>query len=123
MRLYSKRKTEAVYTNFYTLDRFKKSVPGRGLVSMFDRGYPEEGLFLNYLLPRGMARDQVLAHPKVGSTDIEPVVRGKDARDYIEVRTWLKEVLRQPRQDPGIEDAAEKKGADKKGSGEGKKPR
>ncbi len=123
MRLYAKRKTEAVYTNFYTLDRFKKSVPGRGLVSMFDRGYPEEGLFLNYLLPRGMARDQVLAHPKVGSTDIEPVARSKDARDYIEVRTWLKEVLRQPRQDPGIEDAAEKKGADKKGSGEGKKPR
>jgi len=126
IRLYTQRKTEAVYTNFYTLDRFKKSVPGRGLVSMFDRGYPEEGLFLNYLLPRELVRDQVLAHPKVDSTDIKSAARSKESDAYIDTGDWLKEVLRRPRQDPGIEDAPAKKGAEKKGSkgsGDGKKPR
>jgi len=113
IRLQTKRTPDALYTNFYTLDRFEKGVAGRDVVRMFDRGYPDDGFFTNYLLPSDLA-DPALAHPG----QIEPVVRDKEDRRYEQVVVWLKEVLRRPRQDPGIDESAAKgKGDSKAGPG------
>ncbi len=104
IRLYSQRTTAAAYTNFYVLDKFEKKVPGRDTVRMFDRGYPEDGFLVHYLLPRELA-EPALAHP----TEIEPALKGKDDGRYFAVVDWLKKVLHKPRQDPGIEPPKEGK--------------
>ncbi|MBN1343484.1 MAG: hypothetical protein JXQ73_12425 [Phycisphaerae bacterium] len=104
IRLYTQNTPAAVYTNFYNLDRFEKAVPGRGKALMFDRGYPEDGLFPHYLLPKSLS-DPALAHPG----DIEPAVRGKDARQYTMALDWIKEVLKHPRVDAGIEPKPDEK--------------
>ena len=104
MRLFSQSTTAASLTNFYVLDRFAKSSPGRATVRMFDRGYPEDGLFPHYLLPKDIAEPS-LAHPG----EIPVVANGKDDRRYVSALDWIKDVLRRPREDPGIEPAAKAK--------------
>ncbi len=104
IRLYGRSTPAAVYTNFYTLDRFTKSVRSTvddsvRILRMFDRSYPEEGFFLNYIVPSQYVTMGMLAHPG----ESEPITDGPDDRDYIAVRSWIQRVLRQPRIDPGIE--------------------
>jgi len=102
IRLHTQETPAAVLTNFYVLDSFE----GPGGVRMFDRGYPEEGYFTQYLLPRDLARAG-LAHP---GADIPPLARDRDDRRYMRAVTWIGQVLRRPRQDPGLHESPDRKG-------------
>jgi hypothetical protein len=97
IRLHSADTTAAAYTNFYVLD----SYVGPDEVQMFDRQYPEEGFFLNYLLPKEQARGG-LTHPDT-SPPLVPAVRSRNDPRYRLAERFLTEVLQRPRLDPEIE--------------------
>jgi len=98
IRLHSVDTPAAVYTYFYALDTYK----GPKGVKMIDRTYPEEGLLTQYLLPNDIA-ESGLAHPG----DVPPTVRDRSDRRYDAVVSWIKDGLRNPRLDPGIEPDSE----------------
>ncbi len=93
IRLYAQDTPAAVYTNFYALDSFDNT-EGK---PMFDRQYPEDSLFMNYLL--GDAANRELAHPG----KIPALVRDTDDRRYQRVFSWVKDVLKLHREDPEID--------------------
>ncbi len=96
-QLYRQQTAVAEVTNFLVLDRYEKQVPGRGVVRMLDRAYPEEGFLPNFLLPRALS-DRALEHP----IEIEPAVRGRYENRYLILLAWLKEILPRPRIDPRV---------------------
>jgi hypothetical protein len=77
----------ALYTNFYILQTYAKSINGTQFV-MMDRSLPERSLFLQYAVP---ASETEIAHPQV--PNFRPRFRTKSDAGYKTVLDFLKTTL------------------------------
>jgi len=75
--------TQAVYTNFYILQTYVKSVDGTQFRAV-DRALPDRSLVLEFSLPEGVGD---VSHPKV--VDYRPRFRGRGDEGYQTVLNWI----------------------------------
>lgn len=90
----------ATYTNFYILQRYSETVQaaagdkqsvfgGSATYQMIDRTHPEDSLFLQYGLPRGVAK---IPHPDVAA--FRPAFnRGREDTKYQAIWRWIGQTL------------------------------
>jgi small nuclear ribonucleoprotein (snRNP)-like protein len=86
--LYTGDSTSAIYSNFYTLMTYAKTINGTQYL-MLDRTLPDRSLFLEFSLPAAQAD---VAHPDV--PNYRPRMRTKSDAPYAAMLDWLTNSLK-----------------------------
>ncbi len=94
--LYPGESPNALYTNFYILQKYAKSINKTEYV-MLDRTLPDRSLYLAYAVPADIAE---VSHPKV--QNFRPRFRSRSEPAYKEVLDWLTNGLKPIPPDYGI---------------------
>jgi hypothetical protein len=98
--LFTADTTNAVYTNFYILEKYTKTIDGVEY-KMLNRTFADRSLLLEYGLPPGQAD---VAHPSVPG--YRPRFRSRTDPAYTEVVQWLTQSLKPIPPDYGIDVSA-----------------
>lgn len=95
--LFTSDTTNALYTNFYILQKYTKTIDGVEY-KMLNRTFPDRSLLLEYGLPAGQAD---VTHPSVPG--YRPRFRNRTDPAYTEVVQWLTQSLKPIPPDYGID--------------------
>lgn len=94
---------QVMYTNFYILSQWSKTVPtatgvfSKGRVKMIDRAQPARSLLLQYSIPQRLSDYD---HPDVQG--YRPPLRGIDDPKYVQNLAWIRDELNPIETDYGI---------------------